>query len=253
MARIVAAPCPCPKVEDLLTFQRSTCVRLVALTFKVFAVSYELGKLFRILYVSVWRVNWFSSINWTDMDLGPGKKERHCSFCLQICYPAKVCSKCHKRAYCSRECQVADWKPQDKGQGHKTWCQYECGEEDVNWEVVPVPGIGLGIVARRTIPAVYRIIDEPVFSIQNPIIIKHPRSYGGCIFVRLRRFWHIASHRHVLGGFLVGQFHSLCTDHFLFIVDEPRDFGQSEERSQAMNGAKQPHGQVCRSSLLPNE
>ena len=50
------------------------------------------------------------------------------------------------------------------GQGHKTWCQYECEEEDVDWEVVPVLGKGLGIVARRSIPAGYQIIVEPVFS-----------------------------------------------------------------------------------------
>ena len=92
------------------------------------------------------------------------KNERHCAFCLQICSPAKVCSKCRKRAYCSRQCQAADWKPEGKGQGHKNWCQFECGEEDIDWHVVPVPGKGLGIVAKRMIPAGYRIIVEPEFN-----------------------------------------------------------------------------------------
>ena len=59
---------------------------------------------------------------------------------------------------------MADWKPEGKGQGHKKWCQYKCGEEDVDWHVVPIPGKGLGVVAKRTIPAGYRIIVEPVFS-----------------------------------------------------------------------------------------
>ena len=99
------------------------------------------------------------------MDADGGKNdERHCSFCLQICSPAKFCSKCHKRAYCSRECQAIDWPSQGKGQGHKNWCRYECGEEDVDWHVVPVLGKGLGLVAKRTIPAGYRILVEPVFT-----------------------------------------------------------------------------------------
>ena len=98
------------------------------------------------------------------MDPDAEKIERHCSFCFQVCSPAKVCSKCHKRAYCSRQCQAADWKPEGVGQGHKKWCQYECGEEDVDWYVVPVPGKGLGIVAKRMIRAGYRIIVEPVFT-----------------------------------------------------------------------------------------
>ena len=92
------------------------------------------------------------------------QNRRHCSFCLRICRPAKVCSKCHKRAYCSRQCQADDWKPEGKGQGHKNWCKYQCGEEDIDWHMVPIPGKGLGIVAKRTIPAGYRIIVEPVFT-----------------------------------------------------------------------------------------
>lgn len=46
------------------------------------------------------------------------------------------------------------------------WCNHECGEEDVDWQVVPVPGKGLGIVAKRNMPAGYRIMVERGFS--NP-------------------------------------------------------------------------------------
>lgn len=53
------------------------------------------------------------------------------------------------------------------GQRHKLWCgRHDYGEEDVDWEVVPVPNKGLGIVAKRFLPAGFRIIVEPVFT--NP-------------------------------------------------------------------------------------
>jgi hypothetical protein len=78
--------------------------------------------------------------------------------------PVKLCGKCKKRAYCSRDCQLVDWPLKGKGQGHKNWCHLECGEEDVDWEVTPIPGKGLGIVAKRLIPVLYRIIVEAVFT-----------------------------------------------------------------------------------------
>jgi len=89
--------------------------------------------------------------------------KRHCAFCLkEISGEAiKKCAKCHKRAYCSKECQTADWTPNKKnGQGHKNWCGTDYGEEDVDWAVVPVPGKGLGIVALRDIPKAYPIVVE---------------------------------------------------------------------------------------------
>ena len=92
------------------------------------------------------------------------KNHRHCSVCLKLCSQVKLCGKCFKRAYCSRECQLIDWSPNGKGQGHKNWCRLECGEEDVDWEVTSIPGKGLGIVAKRMIPALYRIIVEGVFT-----------------------------------------------------------------------------------------
>ena len=61
--------------------------------------------------------------------------------------------------------QVADWKDTGTGQRHKNWCGvHDYGEEDVDWEVIPVPNKGLGIVAKKFLPAGYRIIVEPVFT-----------------------------------------------------------------------------------------
>jgi hypothetical protein len=63
------------------------------------------------------------------------KKIRHCAFCLKICEIAKLCGKCHRRAYCSKDCQKKDWNVLC-GQGHKNWCDLQCAEEDlVNSEI----------------------------------------------------------------------------------------------------------------------
>jgi len=71
------------------------------------------------------------------------------------------CGKCQKRAFCSKECQVTDWSPKkNHGQGHKRWCGVDCGEEDVDWNVTPIPGKGLGIFALRDIPKAYKVIVE---------------------------------------------------------------------------------------------
>jgi len=88
---------------------------------------------------------------------------------LKVCgLPTKLCGKCKKRAYCCKECQSADWPIRGNGQAHVNWCgRYECGEEDIDWHVVPVPKKGLGIRAKRLIPAGYRIIVEPVFTNPN--------------------------------------------------------------------------------------
>jgi len=97
--------------------------------------------------------------------------KRHCAFCLkEICgEEIKKCGKCRKRAYCSKECQTADWTPNEKnGQGHKNWCGTDCGEEDIDWIVTPVPGKGLGLVALRDIPAAYPIIVAAVVDKTHP-------------------------------------------------------------------------------------
>jgi len=38
------------------------------------------------------------------------------------------------------------------------------GEEDVDWEVVPIPNKGLGIIAKKLLPAKYRIMADPVYT-----------------------------------------------------------------------------------------
>ncbi len=92
--------------------------------------------------------------------------------------PVKLCGRCKKRAYCSKKCQVLDWKISGTGQRHKNWCGvYEYGEEDVDWEVAPVINKGLGIVARKLLPAGYRIIVEPAFNDVND----HPGSINSRI------------------------------------------------------------------------
>lgn len=87
-------------------------------------------------------------------------KTRHCAYCLNSISDEsiKLCGKCKKRAYCSRDCQVTDWQSHGKGQGHKNWCSLECGEEDIDWKVCEINGKGLGLVAKRQLPAKYRII-----------------------------------------------------------------------------------------------
>lgn len=98
---------------------------------------------------------------------------RHCAFCLEVCeLPVKKCGGCKKRAYCSKDCQLADWKVNGTGQGHKNWCcRYVHGEEDIDWEVLPVLK-GLGIVAKKLIPAGFRIIVEHIYT--------DPHAHPGC-------------------------------------------------------------------------
>lgn len=99
---------------------------------------------------------------------------RHCAFCLKSFKneTIKLCGKCKKRAYCSRECQVADWPSEGKGQGHKNWCSLQCGEEDIDWKVCEVPGKGLGLVAMRLLPAKYRIIVDGCHAVNDHPAIK---------------------------------------------------------------------------------
>ena len=47
---------------------------------------------------------------------------RHCAACLQLCQPpVKTCGKCNRRAYCSKECQVDDWKVTGAGKQRACW------------------------------------------------------------------------------------------------------------------------------------
>lgn len=91
---------------------------------------------------------------------------RKCAYCRNVCETIKLCDGCRKRAYCSEACRTADWSID--GQRHINWCinSYECGEEDVDWEIVPVPNKGMGIIAKRYIPTGYRIMADPSYT--NP-------------------------------------------------------------------------------------
>jgi len=97
-----------------------------------------------------------------SLDSAEAPLKRHCACCLKEISGEAIlkCGKCLKRVYCSKECQTIDWSTKQDGQGHKNWCGIDCGEEDLDWSVVPIPGKGLGIVALRDIPALYRIIVE---------------------------------------------------------------------------------------------
>lgn len=88
---------------------------------------------------------------------------RHCAFCLKKLEGAqvKLCVGCHRRAYCSRDCQSKDWSSPGPGQGHKNWCKFNCGEEDLDWRVQLIsPEKGMGIVAIHQLPKGFRILVE---------------------------------------------------------------------------------------------
>ncbi|KAF0722985.1 hypothetical protein Ae201684P_022034 [Aphanomyces euteiches] len=89
---------------------------------------------------------------------------RHCALCLVALTAPKLCSKCLRRAYCSRRCQRMDWAQagQQLSQGHKHWCGLAYGEEDIEWEVIPIAGKGLGVVAKKAIARFSRILVEGV-------------------------------------------------------------------------------------------
>ena len=79
--------------------------------------------------------------------------------------PVKVCGGCLRRAYCSEQCQQDDWSVTGTLQRHANWCvKYECGEEGIDWEVVPVPGKGMGVRAKKKLAAGFRIIVDPVYT-----------------------------------------------------------------------------------------
>ena len=44
---------------------------------------------------------------------------RHCAYCLKEFAGSLTCGQCHRRAYCSKDCQRKDWSPSGDGQGHK--------------------------------------------------------------------------------------------------------------------------------------
>ena len=86
----------------------------------------------------------------------PPAPPRVCAYCYKQLETVLKCSKCKKRAYCSRDCQRADW---GTGQRHKVWCDLPSGEEGVDWEVRPCE-YGLGVFALRDIPRLARVMVE---------------------------------------------------------------------------------------------
>lgn len=73
------------------------------------------------------------------------------------------CGKCLKRIYCSKECQVIDWKLQS----HKHWC-CKAGEIGYDYEIKPsIKYIGLGVYALRDFKEGEKIMAQRPISIEN--------------------------------------------------------------------------------------
>ena len=89
---------------------------------------------------------------------------RICAFCFDRIYPScpVLCERCSRRSYCSIECMHRDSDPTGEGQGHSIWCSLNVCEEGEDWTVKPVPGKGLGVVAKKFIASRSRIlVDKP--------------------------------------------------------------------------------------------
>eukprot|EP01035_Chromulina_nebulosa_P018542 gene18542-24262_t len=94
---------------------------------------------------------------------------RHCASCLISIElsKVKVCGKCKRRAYCSKECQSKDW---NLLQGHKNWCEQLSGEEDIDWELYDYGSKGFGIRAKKTILPLQRILVDGNRTIDDPVV-----------------------------------------------------------------------------------
>ena len=69
--------------------------------------------------------------------------EACCAWCYTTVSSPKRCGKCSKRVFCSRACQIQDWKL-----GHKHWCCI-AGEIGHDFEVREAQAKGLGVFAKR--------------------------------------------------------------------------------------------------------
>jgi hypothetical protein len=89
-------------------------------------------------------------------------------FCCAFCYaPAKkplLCGQCHKRRYCSKDCQRSDWKEAS----HKHFCR-KAGEIGIDYDVRPTEdGRGLGVFARRSFKKNEMIMAErPIIKVND--------------------------------------------------------------------------------------
>jgi hypothetical protein len=75
-----------------------------------------------------------------------GDAAMFCSYCYKQVEVEKrlgLCARCHKRSYCSKECQTADWKG-----GHKHWCEI-AGEIGFDFKIKGAGNKGLGLFAMR--------------------------------------------------------------------------------------------------------
>lgn len=82
-----------------------------------------------------------------------------CGWCYTL-VPNKKCSKCH-RTYCSRECQLKDWKVGH----HKVWCG-KSGEKCVDYEIREAGVKGLGLYLKRDFKRGEKILVERAVAIQ---------------------------------------------------------------------------------------
>lgn len=99
--------------------------------------------------------------------------------CCAFCYkeqegdePLSKCGRCSKRCYCSRECQVQDWRT-----GHKVYCGI-AGEIGIDFEVCQADGgKGLGVFALRDFERNEKIMAErPILMNPNPITATVPEN-----------------------------------------------------------------------------
>lgn len=79
-----------------------------------------------------------------------------CSACYVPLTSRMQCGKCKKRFYCSKSCQLADWK----SGGHKRWCG-RAGENGFDFEIRATNDKGLGMFALRSFRVGEKILAEP--------------------------------------------------------------------------------------------
>lgn len=81
---------------------------------------------------------------------------RPCAYCYCQLAPDKVlcCGKCKVRAFCSKQCQKADWKS-----SHKLWCG-KVGELGVDFEIRDCGSKGLGVFPLRNLKQGDKILVE---------------------------------------------------------------------------------------------
>lgn len=98
-----------------------------------------------------------------------------CAWCYRVTDELKKCSKCSSRLYCSRECQVADWKRTVGGSNgksikiggnHKQWCT-KTGERGVDYEIRSAGSKGMGLFLKRDMKAGEKIL------VERPILVSH--------------------------------------------------------------------------------